>query len=380
MKNAMKLDVKNLIVKYNGRDVGVLQELEDDRIGFQYDREWIKNGFPISPLSLPLSSNVYVSDSPYFGGLYGVFWDSLPDGWGELLVSRMLMQNNVDYKKLSPLVKLSLSRENGLGGLGYEPNQREIQKTETENLDKLAREAQKILSDETSEGADLDEIYSLGGASGGARPKAHLSINGEAWIVKFPCAIDEFNPGLKEFQANTIAKNCGIKTNEFKLFKSNICSGYFGAKRFDRVGDKKIHVISLAGLLETTHRIPTLDYYHLFQVVDRICVNKKENMMEAYRRMCFNVLYGNKDDHGKNFAFMWDEKLGGYTLTPFYDITKTPSKLEHEMTVLRNGKPTKDDLIAIAKEFKLSITECRKIISKIEQEIKKAEKQFGFDE
>jgi len=81
--------------------------------------------------------------------------------------------------------------------------------------------------------------------------------------------------------------------------------------------------------METSHRIPNLDYTHLLQVIEKICIDK-EDLYEAFRRMCFNVFFGNKDDHGKNFAFLYDESLGGYKLSPAYDITKTPDKAEHE--------------------------------------------------
>lgn len=113
-------NVKKLIVKYNEKIVGYLAELEDNKIAFQYDEEWAKNGFPISPFSLPLSNQVYINNKPTFDGLYGVFWDTLPDGWGELLMQRMLNSIGINPNKLSPLQKLSLVAENGLGGLSYE--------------------------------------------------------------------------------------------------------------------------------------------------------------------------------------------------------------------------------------------------------------------
>ena len=122
-------------------------------------------------------------------------------------------------------------------------------------------------------------------------------------------------------------------------------------------------MISLSSILETSHRIPNLDYVHLFQVVNKICINK-DDLYEAYRRMCFNVLYGNKDDHGKNFAFLYNELKGGYELSPMYDITKTIDKLEHEMTVLSKGNPSEDDLLEIAKMFNLSLIKCKEIIKK----------------
>ena len=115
--------IRKLTVKYNDRIVGYLAQLEDDSIAFQYDDTWIKNGFSISPFSLPLSTKIYQSGKDFFGGLYGVFHDSLPDGWGELLVKRMLAKQGINADKLSPLTKLTLISGSGLGGLTYEPTQ-----------------------------------------------------------------------------------------------------------------------------------------------------------------------------------------------------------------------------------------------------------------
>lgn len=106
--------VKKLTVKYNGETVGYLADL-DDGIAFQYDEKWVKNGFSISPLSLPLSNKIYRSSKATFGGLYGVFHDSLPDGWGELLVRRMLAKQGINADRLSPLTKLTLISGSGLG-------------------------------------------------------------------------------------------------------------------------------------------------------------------------------------------------------------------------------------------------------------------------
>lgn len=365
-------EVKKLNVVYNGKTVGYLAELKNGSIAFQYDDEWIKNGFSISPISLPLSNKIYTSDKPTFNGLYGVFWDSLPDGWGELLVRRMLNKYGINFDRLSPLQKLSIINKNGLGALEYEPNKSLETINENYNLDEIAKEAEKILNDET-EDIDLDTIYNLGGSSGGARPKAHIVYENAEWIVKFPCAIDPNNIGEKEFNANHLAKKCGINVNEFKLFDSKICTGFFGAKRFDRTENKKLHMISLSALLETTHRLPNLDYGHLFQVISKISVNRENDLYEAFRRMCFNVFYKNRDDHGKNFSFLYDENLKGYKLSPAYDLTSLPNKPEHEMTVNGNGKPSERDLIQIAKDFKLSIKKCEEIITMIKNTLKGAQ-------
>lgn len=355
--------VKKLTVKYNNRIVGYLAELKNHSIAFQYDEQWVKNGFSISPFSLPLSDEIYISEKQTFNGLFGVFWDSLPDGWGELLVRRMLSKHGINFDKLSPLQKLSIINKNGLGALEYEPNSCLQPVSEDYNLDEIAKEAEKILNDDV-DGVDLDSIFNLGGSSGGARPKAHITYNNEEWIVKFPCQIDPINIGEREYNANLLAQKCNINVNEFKLFDSKICSGFFGAKRFDRNNKTKIHIISLSAMLETTHRLPNLDYGHLFQVIQNICIDK-EDMYEAFKRMCFNVFYKNRDDHGKNFSFIYDENAGGYKLSPAYDLTALPNKPEHEMTVNRNGVPTESDLMEIAKTFKLSVKRCCDIISAV---------------
>lgn len=354
-------EVKKLMVKYNNRIVGYLAELKNGNIAFQYDDEWLKNGFSISPFSLPLTNEVFINNHPEkFNGLFGVFWDSLPDGWGELLVRRMLNKYGINFDKLSPLQKLSIVNKNGLGALEYEPNKNLQATNEDYNLDEIAKEAEKILNDDT-ENVDLDSIFNLGGSSGGARPKAHITYEAQEWIVKFPCQIDPKDICKREYKANKLAKVCGINVNEFKLFDSKICSGFFGAKRFDRINNQKVHMISLSALLETTHRVPNLDYGHLFQVIQNICVDK-EDMYEAFKRMCFNVFYKNRDDHGKNFSFLYDETAGGYKLSPAYDLTSLPNKPEHEMTINGNGKPTEHDLLEIAKTFTLSLKRCKEII------------------
>lgn len=362
----MIAEVKKVTVRYNGRTVGYLAQIEEGVIGFQYDDGWLKGGFSISPLSLPLRKEIFVSKKRQFDGLYGVFWDSLPDGWGELLVKRYLAKQGINYDRLLPLTKLSLIGENGLGGLNYEPSQFAGENADAPDFDTLACEVDKILNDENAD--DLDAVYRLGGSSGGARPKAHLRIDGEEWIVKFPCRIDPQDVGESEYRANVTARECGIDVNEFCLFPSRLCSGYFGAKRFDRKAGKRLHVLSLAALLETTHRQPNLDYGHLFNVTENICANPRE-MYEGFRRMCFNVYYGNKDDHSKNFAFLYDEKIGGYLLSPAYDLTKTIGKFEHEMTVNGAGNPSDADILALADDFKLNLQTCRKIMKEIKSQV-----------
>ena len=107
------MENSELIVLYNGKTVGLLKELSNGKIGFQYEDSWINNGFSISPFSLPLSNRIFISSSQYFEGLFGVFYDCLPDGWGVRLLIRMLSKKGIDYLKLPALAKLSLISENG---------------------------------------------------------------------------------------------------------------------------------------------------------------------------------------------------------------------------------------------------------------------------
>jgi serine/threonine-protein kinase HipA len=228
------------------------------------------------------------------------------------------------------------------------------------DLDELSKEANDLLNQEYHH--NFDSLFRLAGASGGARPKAHVIINNEAWIIKFPSSFDPIDIGKIEYNSNVLAEKLGMNVNQSKMFPSKQCSGYFGAKRFDRIKNHKVHVISLSSLLETTHQIPNLDYTHLFQVITHISCQVKTDLLEAYKRMVFNVLYQNKDDHGKNHSFMYCEDKKGYMLSPFYDITKTPNKNEHEMTVLGVGNPTEKELIQIGRDFNIPFNRCEEII------------------
>ena len=359
----MKINnVKELIVKYNNIVVGYLKELKDKRIAFQYSKEWLENGFSISPLSLPLKDEIFISNSQYFYGLFGVFYDNLPDGWGELLFRRMLVKNGINVEKVSALTRLSFVNSSSLGALKYEPINYIKNDDNNFDIDNLYIESSKIFKDESV--VNLDYIYKYGGSSGGARPKVHIIYDEEEWIVKFPCSYDSIDAGIEEYYINQLAQKCNINVNQFNLFPSKFNKGYFGTKRFDRKNGKSIHMISLSSLLETTHKIPNLDYSHLFQIVSIICKDEEE-LYEVFKRMCFNVLIGNKDDHGKNFSFLYDEEKKSYVLSPFYDITFTPYKLEHEMTVNGNGKPTKKDIFSLAEKYNLDINKCNKIYSNI---------------
>ncbi len=343
---------KYLKVFYNDILVGTLAKTPDRVVAFEYDSDWLNNGFSISPFSLPLIKKVFIPKYDPFGGLFGVFNDSLPDGWGRLLVDRLFLKNKINPAEIDNLNRLAVVQESGMGALTYKPEHRFESGNSIQDYDILAQECSKILESQNSE--NLDELFKLGGSSGGARPKILTSIDNEDWIIKFPSSSDPKNIGEKEYQYSLCAKNCGIYMTETKLFPSKICSGYFGIKRFDRINSKKVHMVSVSGLLETSHRLPNLDYNTLMKLTLELTRNYQD-IEQLFRLMCFNVFAHNRDDHSKNFSFLFDDIKKEWHLSPAYDLTYSFSfNGEHATTINGEGKnPTLDDILSVAKNIGL---------------------------
>ena len=341
---------KYLKVFYNDKFVGTLAKTPDRLVAFEYDNEWLATGFSISPFSLPLQKKVYLPKFEPFEGLFGVFNDSLPDGWGRLLVDRLLLKNNINPSEIDNLNRLAVVQESGMGALTYQPEHKFETSNQESDYDKLAQECSKILESQNSD--NLDELFELGGSSGGARPKILTKINGEDWIIKFPSSQEPKNIGEQEYKYSLVAKDCGIKMSATQLFPSKICSGYFGIKRFDRVNDKKVHMVSVSGLLETSHRLPNLDYNILMKLTLELTKNYQD-IEQLYRLMCFNVFAHNRDDHSKNFSFLYDESQKEWHLSPAYDLTYSSSfNGEHATTINGEGKnPSLEDILAVAKNI-----------------------------
>lgn len=375
--------IKKLEVIFNEKKIGTLALLNKSKIdllAFQYDDEWIKNGFSISPFSLPLENKVFIPKIDPFNGMFGVFSDSLPDGWGKLLVDRTLKKNNIDPFEITSLDRLAIVGNSGMGGLEYIPQYDFEIKSEIKDLDELALSCKKILNTEYSE--NLDELFLLGGSSGGARPKILTNINGEDWIIKFPSKFDNDNIGKQEYDYSLCAKKCGIFMPETKLFPSKNCSGFFGVKRFDREKNsenktKKIHMVSVSGLLETSHRIPNLDYDILMKLTLKL-TNDFEEVKKMYRLMCFNIFAHNRDDHSKNFSFLYNDVKRKWELSPAYDLTYSNSiGGEHATTIAGNGKnPTIKDILKVAENIGLKKDESEKIALEIKKIVENDLKEY----
>lgn len=225
----------------------------------------------------------------------------------------MLKKNKINPSEIDNLNRLAVVQESGMGALTYKPEHKFETTKEESNYDKLAAECSKILESQNSD--NLDELFKLGGSSGGARPKILTKINSGDWIIKFPSSQDPKNIREQEYKYSLCAKDCGIKMSETRLFESKICSGYFGIKRFDRENGKKIHMISVSGLLETSHHLPNLDYNILMKLTLELTKNYQD-IEQLYRLMCFNVFAHNRDDHSKNFSFLYDENKKRMALIP----------------------------------------------------------------
>ena len=361
---------KYLKVFYNDILVGTLAKTPDRIVAFEYDSDWLNNGFSISPFSLPLIKKVFIPKYDPFGGLFGVFNDSLPDGWGRLLVDRLFLKNKINPVEIDNLNRLAVVQKSGMGALTYKPEHRFESENSISDYDILAQECSKILESQNSD--NLDELFQLGGSSGGARPKILTSVDNEDWIIKFPSSSDPKNIGEKEYKYSLCAKDCGINMTETRLFPSKICSGYFGIKRFDRKNGKKVHMVSVSGLLETSHRLPNLDYNTFMKLTIELTRNYQD-IEQLFRLMCFNVFAHNRDDHSKNFSFLFDDTKKEWHLSPAYDLTYSFSfNGEHATTINGEGKnPTLNDILAVAKNIGLKEKFAKDIASDIQEKCSK---------
>ncbi len=354
---------------YHDRQVGTMALYENRLAVFEYDGEWLRDGFSISPFSLPLEKKVFVPKIDPFEGLFGVFADSLPDGWGRLLVDRLMRRNGLNPQTIGSLERLAIVGNSGMGALTYRPVILMENVQGDLSLDEIAGECSRILNTESSE--NLDYLFAKGGSSGGARPKILTKVGEEDWIIKFPSSDDSQNIGKQEYDYALCAQACGLNMEEVRLFPSNKTKGYFGTKRFDRRGkgeEGKVHMVSAAGLLETSHRIPNLDYDILMKLTLQL-TRSMEECEKLYRLMCFNVFAHNRDDHSKNFTYLYEEKAQRWILSPSYDLTYSNSLGgEHATTVNGNGvNPGMEDILAVAEKIGLNVAKSQKTANEIKE-------------
>ncbi len=366
-QNSTKIDVGRLVYK-------------NRNIYFEYDKKFLLSGIEISPYKLPLKSGVHICDDRVFDGLFGVFADSLPDGWGKLLLDRHLLSKGIEFSKITALDRLCYIGSYGVGALSYEPKEEEMINLNTKIiLDDIAFSSSAILKGDSSD--MIDELLVMEGSSGGARPKVMLQINSENnmihgsqklqegyehYMIKFSNTTDFAESGKLEYIYSLIARDAGINMPHTKLLSSSKNS-YFAIKRFDRDQyDNRFHIHTVAGLTHSDFRIPSLDYDDILTLTFHL-TKDIEQLKEMFRLATFNLLVHNRDDHAKNFSFILKDNI--WRLAPAYDLTFSygPGG-EHSTMYMGEGKnPNLGHLEKLAKKH--NIKEYLKIISEVKESI-----------
>ncbi len=360
----------NISIQFDNKPIVVGEMIQDkQQIYFKYNDSFLDLKINISPFKLKLTNQLQSTENIPFNGLFGVFNDSLPDGWGKLLLDRTLTSKGISINKITPLDRLAYVGLKGKGALTYQPEI--INNFNFKNqldLDKIANEVNLIINDKTD--IILDELFQIAGSSGGARPKINIGFNPitnhvihhqeilpknyEHWLIKYPSTFDQKDIANIEFAYYKMALDCGIEMSKCKLFKGKNDTYYFGTKRFDRINNAKIHLHSASGLLHDDYRFSNLDYGHLMD-----CAFRLENDVNAYKKILkiatFNVFTHNRDDHSKNMSFLMD-KNGKWDLAPAYDLTfSTSSNGFHSTMIAGESKnPTENNLTELAKVFTIN--------------------------
>ena len=355
--------VTRLAVFYEPEDgrrhlVGRLLKVRQ-QVLFEYEPTFLTRGLELSPFKVPLRPGVFTGDLTRFDGLMGLFDDSLPDGWGRLLIDLRAEKGGLRRTQLGPLDRLSLVGSQTMGALVFEPEQlREV--PSVMKLDELEREVARVLAD--GEASDFDRLIAVGGSPQGARPKALVQIDAEgtlhagvtrsiagctSWLVKFRSATDDADSGVLEHAYFLMAKAAGLDVPETRLLGR--ARRTFAIRRFDRDGRRKTHQHTLCGLLDAPHTLPSVSYQQLL-IVTRRLVQSEPAVEEMFRRACFNVFAHNRDDHSKNFSFLMSER-GEWSVSPAYDLSFSDGPGgEHWMPVSGEGaNPTSKHLETLAK-------------------------------
>ena len=354
-------------------DVGRLV-IQNRHIWFSYHHSFLNRNLEISPFKLPLGTGVYHCDSDGFEGIHGVFYDSLPDGWGRLLLDRYVTRWGMHPQQLTALDRLSAVGAHGMGALCYAPEwHAALPPKQPVNLYDIEKATQDILGDVSAD-VFLETLLQLNGSSQGARPKIVVGVSPEKtkihvnrtydddwepWLIKFRSNQDLVDNGPIEFAYSIMAKLAGLDMPPTHLFHGK----YFGVKRFDHDGQNRYHIHTLSGLLQTNYRIPNLDYLDALKAT-HILTKSTEALAAHFRWAVFNVFAHNRDDHSKNISYKMTAQ-GKWQLAPAYDLTFSfgPGG-EHNMTVLGEGKNlTPKHLLNLGK--RLGIHDAESIIAEV---------------
>lgn len=360
----------NVSIKFSGDEIEVGKLILDKRlVYFKYNDEFLALGMNLSPIKLQFNNSIQVANPEPFHGIFGVFDDSLPDGWGMLLLNRALEKQGLSLNDINILDQLAYIGDSGKGALIYKPAIKNAENfSDTIDIDRL-----KTAIDEVYQGTStevIEELMHLGGSSGGARPKANVGYNPktdelihgyntlpegfEHWIIKFPSSEDPFDIANIEYAYYKMALAANIEMSECKLLESFSGQQIFGTKRFDRIGNNRVHMHSMAGLTHDNFRRSSIDYGHIIDtayILEQSAAARKK----VLRLAAFNIYSHNRDDHSKNFSWLMDNS-GNWTLAPAYDLTYSSTAIdEHSTRIAGEGaNPGRQNILTLAEEFSIS--------------------------
>lgn len=361
-----------------GKNVGLLSW--DDKRGcssFQFDRDFINNGLDIAPLVAPLSSAIVQRGFPFSGnkekpyyGLPEFIADSLPDHWGNVVFQKWLEANNLHTRQINIVDRLSFIGKRAMGAFEFQPAHIKEDASIDIELSSLYELANRIFNDrqnvsiDINNGLIIEDLYKVGTSAGGQRPKAIIAIDettgiirsGQAdlpqnfkhYILKFDTSKPDDFPFTKiEMAYYLMARDCGIDMMPSKLVEIEGTQNFL-TQRFDRVDGIRIHTQTMAAMSSFA------DTYEDLFVIGRKINLTAEEQTQQYRRMVFNILAGNVDDHTKNFSFLMYPN-GEWHISPAYDLIFSidpDSRLfcNHELSVRgKRNNITRKDLIDFAK-------------------------------
>lgn len=390
-----------------GTRVGVVSYEENEKYArFEYDKNFISRGIELSPIVMPLNNRIYSFpnlNKETFKGLPGLLAESLPDRFGDKVFESWLQINNKSLEDLSPIERLCYIGKRGMGALEYVPSTGPLNNEQEKiEINKMVEIASKILNNRKDLHLNKNDInyanlLKFSTSAGGARAKAIISWNKDTgeilsgqisdqkgfdyWIIKFDGldnngdkdVIDPRGYTNVEYAYYLMAKDAGININECRLLKDNNLN-HFMTLRFDREREtgEKLHMLSLGGLAHFDYNRPrSCSYEMAANVCLRLGIGNDE-ICELFRRMVFNVLTVNNDDHVKNISFLMNKK-GKWGLAPAYDLCFSYKKdsywvSEHQITV--NGKSkdiTLEDMLACADSMNIKKTKAINIISKVKE-------------
>lgn len=387
-----------------GTRIGIIhQGLSKAYATFEYDESFVSSGIEVSPLRMPLGKNIYEFPAlagDTFYGMPGLVADSLPDRFGNSVIEQWLMSLGKSLSDFTAIDRLCYTGKRGMGALEYVPASADIKDIDEDiNVREMVKFASDILSNrenislKANDNLTYSQLVQVGSSAGGARAKALIAWNEatnevrsgqmqlgpgyDYWLMKFDNVSKNGDHGLEdkpeytliEYAYYLMAKSCGITMNECRIYDSE-GDHHFMTKRFDRENGRKLHMQSLGALAHISYQEPGACGYELAAMyMKEIGISYKE-IEQFYRRMVFNCLAVNQDDHVKNISFIMD-RAGKWTLSPAYDITFSYNPTNkwlraHQMTV--NGKTTGiglSDLLEAGAKMDIKKRRCKDIISEI---------------